>query len=364
MRSLLLVLAACGATVAQAGGLDQSGQPVTLLFAPGDYAEIVLGYVMPRIDGVDPGGTNSGNVYNDLGWFGLGVKRQLSADWSAAVIVDQPYGVVVNYDLAFPGGAFPFAGTHAEPSSLGVTGLLRYRVDPRFSLHAGLRAERFGGEATLAGAGYRELAGYSWTGDPDWGLGYVLGAAYERPEIALRIALTYGSEIRHALDADENFFGASTTEVTMPQSVNLDFETGVAAKTLVYGLVRWVNWDGWEVAPRGLLAATGLPLIAFDQNSFTYRLGLGRAVTDAFVAAIEVSHETAKDRSTTPLDPYDGYTGVGLGGRYTLPSGVSIGGGLAYNRLGDAEVRLPNGAAASFRGNSAIAARLSLGMAF
>ena len=135
-----------------------------------------------------------------------------------------------------------------------MTGLVRYRIDRRFSVHGGLRAARFGGEATLAGPAFAAvgLGGYHWEGDDDWGFGYVLGAAYEIPEIALRVALTYGSEIEHELDADENFFGPSTTEITMPQSVNLDFQTGISPKTLLYGSVRWVNWDGWNVSPGGL----------------------------------------------------------------------------------------------------------------
>ena len=54
---------------------------------------------------------------------------------------------------------------------------------------------------------YGTLDGYNWTGDDDWGVGWVAGASWEKPEIGLRVALTYGSEIRHELDADENFFG-------------------------------------------------------------------------------------------------------------------------------------------------------------
>ena len=92
--------------------------------------------------------------------------------------------------------AFPFAGTTAEARSLGVTALLRHRLDGRWSVHAGLRAERFGGDAMLAGWGYGRLAGYAWTGDDDWGFGYVVGGAFEIPEIALRVALTYSSRDR------------------------------------------------------------------------------------------------------------------------------------------------------------------------
>jgi hypothetical protein len=173
VRCLLLATAACAAGGALAAGLDQSGQPVTLLFEPGSYAEIGFGLIFPDIEGTDSAGTPSGTVYDTVGGVAAGVRTDLSDAWSAALILDEPYGVVVEY----PAGAFAFAGTRAEPESLGVTALLRYRIDERFSLHGGLRAERFGGEANLAGSGYGALSGFTWTGDADWGLGTVFGAA-------------------------------------------------------------------------------------------------------------------------------------------------------------------------------------------
>ncbi len=367
MKTLLLVcavtLAAGGAT---GGGLDQSGQPITLIFEQGDYAEVGFGIWLPEITGTDPAGQTSGNVYNSVTDFGGGIKKQITPSLSAALIVDQPYGVFVNYELDYPGGAFPFAGTKAQPNSLGVTGLVRYRVDERFSVHGGLRAERFGGAVTLAGSAFDAvgLGGYKWTGDPDWGLGYVIGGAYERPEIALRVALTYGSEIRHSLKAEENFFGASVTDITMPQSVNLDFQTGVAPGTLLYGSVRWVNWAGWNVSPKGFTAATGAPLVEFTDNAFTYRLGIGRQITDALALAVEVSHETAKDTMMSPLDPYDGYTAVAIGATYATRTGVRLSGGVAYDILGDADVASPTGEISRFRNNHAISARLRIGIAF
>ena len=361
---MLLASAAGFATAAHAGGLDLSGQPVTLLFRDGNYAEVSFGALDPRAGGADPQGVTSGNVYGTVSDVGAGVVRQLGGGWSAALIVDRPYGVVVDYDPAHAAGAFPFAGTHAEPESLAVTALLRTRIDTHWSLHGGLRAQRFGGEATLAGSGYDRLSGYAWTGDADWGLGYVVGGAYEIPEIALRVALTYGSEIDHDLDATENFFGPTTTEVTMPQSVNLDFQTGIAPGTLVYGLVRWVNWAGWSVEPAGLFAATGLPLIEFDSDAFTYRLGLARQLSEAFAAAVEITHETAKNQAATPLDPYDGFTTLGVGGRWSHRSGLEIGAGVGYSWLGDATASLPTGASAHFADNHAVAARLRIGLAF
>ena len=150
----------------------------------------------------------------------------------------------------------------------------------------------------------------------------------------------------------------------MPQSVNLDFQTGIAPDTLVYGLVRWVNWDGWKIAPAGFHAATGLPLVEFTSDAFTWRLGLARQVTDAFAAAIEVTHETPKDQTVTALDPYDGFTTLGLGGTFTHPSGLEIGGGLGVSWLGDATAAVTGGPSARFAGNHAVGAQLRVGFAF
>lgn len=363
-----LALAALTASVAldaRAGGIDQSGQPVTAVFQEGGYAEASVRAVTPWIDGrAASGGPASGNVYGSVTSYGAALKADFGGRWSGALILDQPYGVRVDYPVGTP--AFAFAGTEAEPDSLGLTGLLRYRVGPRLSLHGGLRAGRFGGEATLAGPAFAAvgLDGYHWEGEDDWGLGYVLGAAYEVPEIAFRVALTYGSEIGYELEADENFFGPSTTEVTMPQSVNLEFQTGVSPTTLLYGSVRWVNWDGWNVSPAGFVAATGKPLVEFEANALTYTLGLGRQLTDAFAAGIEVTYEAARGEVMTALEPYDGYTTLAVGGTYALPSGVKLSGGLGYSFLGDAEVRTPVGEPIDFDGNHALAAQLKLALSF
>jgi hypothetical protein len=118
------------------------------------------------------------------------------------------------------------------------------------------------------------------------------------------------------------------------------------------------------VEPAGLFAATGTPLVEFDSDSFTYRIGLGRELTPALSAAIEAAHETPKDEVMTALDPYDGYTGIGVGARYALPSGLRLSGGVAVNFLGDADVTSPTEATARFEGNRSVTARLRIGFAF
>ncbi len=362
------------ATAAFPGGIDQSGQPIILLFHDGDYAELSIGYMMPDVTAEGPPGSATGNAYGDLPNFTGGVKKQITERLSAALILDQPYGVIVNYDLDYPTGSFAYAGTSARPQSLGVTGLLRYAVAPRWAVHGGLRAIRFGGDAKLAGWGFGPaISGYEWNSTDDWGLGYVVGGSYEIPEIALRVALTYGSETdltvnsveSHVFDPATGTFGTvrSETDVTMPQSVNLDFQTGLTPKTLLYGSVRWTNWEGWNVAPEGFVSLTGEPLVEFEHDTWHYQLGIGRQLTEHVAGAFEVAHETATGDIQSALSPYDGFTAFTIGASYKTDAGLSIAGGVQYSFLGDADVATPTGVA-RFEDNHAVGVGLKLGYQF
>lgn len=359
MRNAVVCCCTCFVTAASAGGLDQSGQPVTLLFSDGNVAEVAIAAWNPSVEssGSTPA---SGNVYGPITDGFAGVKWDVAPRISAAVIADIPYGVNVDY----PDGAFPFAGTEAQPSSLALTGLLRWRASDSVAFHGGIRAERIGAEVALGGAAYGPFDGYRWTGDDDWSAGWVVGASWEHRDRAQRIALTYASEIHHELDSTETFFGDSTTDVTMPQSVNLDFQTGLTPRTLLYGSVRWVDWKGWTVAPPGLDAVAG-PLIEFESDAWTWRLGIGRQLTDAMSAAVIVTHETAVDTMMSPLSPYDGFTALSLGSSYALPSGATLSGSVSWSALGEAQVATPlYPEPTTFDDNHAVAAQLRLAIPF
>ncbi len=363
MKNLLpAAVATLTAASVTAGGIDQSRQPVDLLFKEGNYAQIGFGYWMPDVHGSDAFGTGSGNVLSDIADLGFGIKRQFTPRWSAALIVDQPWGVNVDY----PGASFAYAGTSARVTSASITALARYHLDDHFSLYAGLRATDLDARVAVDGLAFGNI-GYKWRGGPDWGFGYVVGGAYEIPEIALRVALTYSSESRFSLSSTKSAAVLpgtlhSTTDVTMPQSLNLDFQTGIDPKTLLYGSVRWVNWKDWTVAPEGFQAIGG-DLVKFDSDALTYRLGLGRQITEAFAGAIEVAYETARGDAMSPLVTYDGYTAVSIGGTYTLASGIDLSAGLSYDFLGDADVDA-NGVTARFQDSRAVAAAFRIGYRF
>jgi long-subunit fatty acid transport protein len=368
MRNALLATTCLLAAplAAQAGGLEKSGQPVTLLFEKGDVVNVELAYGIPTVTGVDSFGNDSDDSAEDFLRYGGGIKMDFNEKWSAALIIDEPYGA----DLAYAPGDFAFGGTFADFHSVEATGLARYKLNKNFSVYGGLRVARFGGDAATEGAAYGPLSGYSFEGDDDWGLGYVVGAAYEVPEKALRIALTFGSAIDFELDSTETFPDAvggqvvqGTTEISMPQSVNLDFQTGIAPKTLLFGSMRWTNYEGWEVRAPGLAENFDAILASKDYNIWTYKLGVGRQFTKHWAGAVHALYEPAIDKTLGPLNPTDGSFGLGAGASYTTDKGIKIAGGVEYRWLGDSDIQGPF-ASAEFRDNDALGVGIAVTVPF
>ena len=184
LSTAAIVLAS--ASLTQAGGLDRSGQDVSAIFEDGNYAELSFGYVTPSVSGT-LGPFSSGNIAPAYSLLGLAVKTQVSDQLSMALIFDQPFGAQVSYDEATYPGLF---GTSAEVASTGITALVRYEFSDAFSVHGGIRMISGSGAVLLTAP-----APYASTYSSGSATGYVVGGAFEKPEIAMRIALTYSSSV-------------------------------------------------------------------------------------------------------------------------------------------------------------------------
>lgn len=364
MKRITTAAAMLAATtsLATAGGIDRSGQNIGVIFEQGNYAEFSYGSVSPTVTGTGsafsptPGGA-SGNMSPDYSVVGLAYKHQFTDKLSFSLIFDQPFGA----DVAYPAAPYFATGSTATLKSNALTGLLRYKFDDNWSVHGGLRYQSLQAVASIPFIG-----GYTANAAKDYGVGLVAGAAYERPDIALRVALTYSSEISHSLATSE-FGGAvvSTTSVETPQSVNLDFQTGIMADTLLFGSVRWVDWSDFDISPVGYAGATGgASLVSYANDTWTYNIGIGRRFNENWSGAVSLGYEKSNGGFASNLGPTDGNTSIGLGGSYTN-GGMKITGGVRYIKIGDAQTTLGGGVAASnFTDNKAVAFGLKVGYSF
>ncbi len=347
MKKLILATTALTAlaTTASAGGVERTPQSVGVLFEEGRYFEFSGSFGSPDVSGVL--GVSSGDIADSFFNLGAAYKADLNETISYAIIYDQPYGAGVTYPA---GTGYLFAGSNAELKSHALTGILQYNLGNGGSVYGGLRAQTLQAEAVVT------PFGYSVDGERDLAFGYLVGAAYEKPEIALRVALTYNSEIDHDLDTTENGAPSTPTAITTPQSVNLEFQSGIAEDTLVFGSVRWVEWTVFNISPANFPAN---PLVFYADDRTTYTLGLGRRLNETWSVLGSVSYEENTGSATGNLGPTDGFTSVSLGAIYTKDN-MKITGGVRYVDIGDATTTV----AADFSGNSAIAAGLKVGWSF
>jgi long-chain fatty acid transport protein len=369
------------AGTAHAGAVDRSGQSTEILYELGNYFRFSYGHVSPDVSGVQivpipplPAGGSSGNATPDYEQFGAAYKHDFGNGIEAAIVYDEPFGALIDY----PSGQPYFArGSTAELDTNALTGFLKYTFPTRVSVFGGVRYQTLSADAFIpyVTSNRGPLAGtpYDASGDEDSGVGYVVGVGYEMPEIAMRVSLTYNSAIEFNLDTTESsVIGRSTseTEVTTPQSVNLEFETGVAPDTLLFGGIRWVDWTEFEIAPQDYLFLTGfgnpsqgVPLVYYDDDIWTYSLGVGRAFTEAFSGAVSFVYEPQVGGFASNLGPTDGVFSIGLGGTYKY-EGWEFTGGIRYAWIGDAETSAGFGQATEFEDNTAFAAGLEVAYRF
>lgn len=337
-------------SIVSAGGVERAAPSMGLLFEDGNYLELNFGYVSPDISGTQqipagpgsPVGASSGNMAEEYTQLGFGYKNDLSNELSIALIFDQPYGADVNYgadtDYAYGGGVTPLGST-ATIDSNAITALIAYKLPDNFTVYGGVRAVQTAGEVAL-------FNGYTMETSTETDFGYVLGGAWERPDIAARVSLTYHSEITHDFKSTENSPSLPEPQdtdfsTTLPQSVTLEAQTGVAADTLLFGSVRWVNWSVFDISPPIFaLGSGGGSLVDYTDDTVTYNIGLGRRFSDEWSGAVTAGYEAAQGGFSGNLGPTDGNTSLGVAATRTMDQ-IRITGGVRYIWIGDAETEAP-----------------------
>ncbi len=372
-------LTLCAAS-AHAVGLDRSGQGIDVLFETGNHVELSFGFTDPSLEGnalAAFGGASTGNVADGFSIFSIGLKADINDRLSFAVIGDEPFGS----DVFYPGSSAStiLGGTGATVDSRALTALLRYKFNDSFSVHGGLRYQEVESVVTLGGLAFNSPAspfvpsgvnGYQGNFDSDGDIGFVLGAAYEIPDIALRVAVTYNSGTTHDLPTVETIRGTqislpgATTEVDTPESLNIDFQTGVAADTLLFGSLRYARYSDTVVSPTGFTGITGNALTDLE-DGFDFELGIGRRFSDKWSGSVSVGFTTVGDDDlVSPLGPNNGSQFIAVGAKYDVNDQFAISGGIRYTSLGDATSAPGGTGVARFEGNSAVSAGLRFAYKF
>ena len=368
-----ILLSLIPTTATFAAGLDRSGQSISAFLQPGNYAEAGLSVLDPEVQGKD----NAGNKVSDMGedyYFpAAAIKIQATDQISLGLLYDQPYGADSQY--ATDAGAFGDGkqGTGVEVKTNNITALIGYQPTENWNVYAGPVYQTVKAKVSLRGTAYggpTAVGGYDIALKEDDAYGWLAGFAYQIPAIALKAAVTYRSEIKHEVETFETFglgkliFPSSTTEVTTPQSVNLDLQSGIAKNTLAFANIRWVHWSQFAVTPNVLKEKSKNNLIDYSDDQWSATVGLGHKFNAKWSGTAAVGWDSGAGNPVTTLGPVEGYWSVGLGSQYSPAENYFIQAGVKYFWLGDAQAQTGGRVAGSFEDNTALGYGMKIGYRF
>ena len=364
-------------SMATAGGMDRATTGTSTLFEKGSYAELSYASTAPSIGpnaNLLLGLAGGMNVTQSFTTTQFSFKTDLNDKLSVAISSNNnPFGVDVDFDdFATGGGAYAgITSLRANLGSTAVTSMARYKITDRVSAIAALKYQTVSGTADVsvplsAASGAAVDGDVSLTRASD--TNFIVGASYEIPEIALRVVGTYESEATFDPSVIAETIGANTGpgQIKTPEVLMLEFQSGVAANTLVFGSIRHAKWEDAQVKMSA--AYDNAQLSDFD-NSTTYTLGVGRKFSDSFSASLSASVDTGDGDDASLLAPTGGSTAISLGGKYTLNNGMAISGGVSHRVYNSAtwygsDSELGGGDDVTFGDNSVTTLGMKLSVSF
>ncbi|MDY6550402.1 OmpP1/FadL family transporter [Acinetobacter faecalis] len=357
-----------------AAGLDRSGQSISAFLQPGNYAEAGLSVLDPTVEGTD----NNGNTVSDMGddyvFASAAVKIQATDKISFGLLYDQPFGADAQYGV--DGSDFASTalneGTSVKVRTNNITALVGYQPTENWNFYAGPVWQTVEADISLRGDAYKG-SNYTIQVDQKEAYGWAAGFAYSKPEIALKAAVTYRSEITHNAKSHEdsalnqyhgNDIVNSTVQAVTPQSINIDLQTGISQNTLVFANLRWVHWDQFVVSPTHLSKDLGQDLISYSDDQYSATIGTSHKFNSKWAATAAVGYDSGAGNPVTTLGPTEGYWSIGLGGQYSPAEHYFIQAGVKYFWLGDATAQTGGDTVGEFTNNHAIGYGMKIGYRF
>lgn len=338
------------ATSAHAGGFSRGEADTDILYEDGDYVmRAGAVYVSPKRQFATINGANAtDDRYSQDYWIpSLAAKFKASDNFACAFTYTQPFGADADYGAQAQMASLMAGGSGASHKDF-VTN--EYGATCDVSMQAGKGRIHLLGGVFLQDFEYTANA---YAGDlhleDNAAFGYRFGVAYDIPEYALRAQLMYRSKVEHDASDNGSFdWGAGALKPlwgvrdafgsgTLPQSIKLAVQTGVAPGWMVYGSVKWTDWSVMDKLDYSLgTPAPGVYSPQKDvynwQDGWTINAGVAHAFNEKIAGTLNVMWDS----------------GVGTGAdiysdTWTFGAGVSVKAGPGELRFGGAVSYLTEG---------------------
>ena len=181
---------------------------------------------------------------------------------------------------------------------------------------------------------------------------YVVGSAFEKPDIALRAELllqpsskikTTGTYTSAAVDFPTAIEGLGYTDIpagvtgsfaatlNTPEMITFNFQSGIAADTLITGSIHQAKWKSSQVNVDVSTASAAINTAAAVSSDFSdstkYSIGLARKFSSSLSSSISYHQEAGSgSTSTSTFTMSNGSQSINLGFRYSFEqANLSVG---------------------------------------
>jgi len=141
----------------------------------------------------------------------------------------------------------------------------------------------------------------------------------------------------------------SSTNLSLPDTFAINFQTGIAADTLLTASYRKASWGKSQIT----IAAPATASIETEfSDSEAYSIGVGRKFSESLSGSITYSKEQGgKSTSTSLFSVSNGSEAISIGLQYKQEN-MTISGGISQRNVGDITVTDATAGQMIYKGNS------------
>ena len=346
-NSGLVALLATTPFFVNAEGLERINIDPSFMFTEGSSAEIGFANISPSFPAVKGTGSSftfqSGlKVAPSFSALTGSVKTELGDNFDLGLFyTNQGNGVGIDYGT-IGSEANVTIKADLEIPTLAMIG--KYQINEAMSVFVGAKQSTVKAGATLKLG--NDTSSISGNGNPlpdvtsHWelskksGIGAIYGAAYEMPEIALRVVLTVEDDIDLNIAATTKGGAAATGTATasIGDAISLNFQTGIAEDTLLFGNIRRSSWADNQVK---VPTAAGLAQVSSFSDGDSYSLGIGRKISDDLSVSISGFYDGSSGGAVSELAPTGSTKTLSVGGKYAIADNADLSIGGSYSQRGD-----------------------------
>ena len=366
-------LVALSAGMAQAGGIELQTLDTSIMYADGNTVAISTVNIDATIEGVNTSANASPStkkkVVKDQSVTNVALKFDVAENVSLGLATYRSGSIQLDGGNEAPAATNALAGGNLAPTGdvdLNSTALMvNYNLNENVSVIGGISQNNLGAGNVTTMAGSYDVSSASKQG-------YIIGAAYSIPDIALRAEVLY--QPKTTIKTTASFVGAASnpaaaSTLSLPDTFAVSFQTGIAADTLLTASYRKANWSKAQIS---VIADTSDPNSSANINtefedSESYSIGIGRKFTENLSGSITYSKEEGSSKPAESLFTVsNGSEAISVGLQYKKDN-MTISGGISQRNVGDVVVNAKVGPFVrqmTYTGNTVTAMGLKIAFAF